>query len=103
MKRPLTMLMTSSNEAFSNACTRFAQDKDTELILAPRDGRVVLYDEAKIADLNIVMKDFIADDVAECEVSSKEAIHTIISLNVDKGNVKADKLEDFKNACGYNG
>ena len=42
MKRPLTMLMTSSNEAFSNACTRFAQDKDTELILAPRDGRVVL-------------------------------------------------------------
>lgn len=60
-------------------------------------------DEAKLADLNIVMKDFIADDVAECEVSSKEAIHTIISLNVDKGNVKADKLEDFKKACGYNG
>ena len=42
MKRPLTMLMTSSNEDFTAACTRFAQTKETELICAPRDGRVVL-------------------------------------------------------------
>lgn len=42
MKRPLTMLMTSSNDDFSAACTRFAQSKETELICAPRDGRVVL-------------------------------------------------------------
>lgn len=63
----------------------------------------VAKNEEKLADINIVMKDFIADDVAECAVSSKEAIHTIISLNVDKGTVKADKLEDFKTACGYNG
>lgn len=63
----------------------------------------VANDEEKLADINIVMKDFIADDVEECEISSKQAIHTIISLNAAKGNVKADKLEDFRSACGYNG
>ena len=42
MKRPLTMLMTSTNEEFTAACTRFAKTKETELICAPCDGRVVL-------------------------------------------------------------
>lgn len=61
----------------------------------------VATDAGKLADVNVVMKDFVADDVADCAVSSKAAIHTILSLNVDKGNVKADKLEEFKTACGY--
>ena len=42
MKRPLTMLMTSTNEEFATACSRVAQAKETELICAPRDGRVVM-------------------------------------------------------------
>lgn len=57
----------------------------------------------KLADVNVVMKDFIADEVADCAVTSKAAIHTILALNVDKGTVKADKLEEFKAACGYEG
>ena len=61
---------------------------------------VVAKDADKLAGVNVVMKDFIADDVTDCSVSSKAAIHTILSLNVDKGTVKADKLEDFKAACG---
>ena len=56
---------------------------------------------SKLADINVVMKDFVADDVTDCEITSKAAIHTILSLNVDKGTVKSDKLEEFKSACGY--
>lgn len=62
---------------------------------------VVAKDQAKLAAINVVMKDFIADDVTDCQVSSAAAIKTILSLNVDKGTVKADKLEEFKTAVGY--
>lgn len=58
-------------------------------------------DAEKLAKINVVMKDFVADDVEGCEVTSSDAIFTIISLNVDKGLVKADKLDAFKTACGY--
>ncbi len=62
---------------------------------------VVAKNASKLADINVVMKDFVADDVTDCEITSKAAIHTILSLNVDKGTVKSDKLEEFKSACGY--
>lgn len=55
----------------------------------------------KLAKINVVMKDFVADDVKDCEITSSDAIFTVISLNVDKGLVKADKLDAFKTACGY--
>lgn len=58
-------------------------------------------DAEKLAKINVVMKDFVADDVEGCEVTSSDSIFTIISLNVDKGLVKADKLDAFKTACGY--
>lgn len=61
----------------------------------------VAKDPAKLAALNVVMKDFIANDLEGCEVTAKEAVHDILSLNVDKGTVKADKLNEFKTACGY--
>lgn len=58
-------------------------------------------DEEKLPVINVVMKDFVADNVEGCEITSKYAVHTILSLNVEKGTVKADKLEAFKTACGY--
>ena len=61
----------------------------------------VATNEIKLGKINIVMKDFVADNVADCAVSSKDAIHTILSLNVDKGIVKTEKLDAFKTACGY--
>lgn len=63
----------------------------------------VATDPEKLAAINVVMKDFIANDLEGCEVTAKEAVHDILSLNVDKGTVKADKLEEFKAACGYSG
>ena len=63
----------------------------------------VATDPEKLAAINVVMKDFIANDLEGCELTAKEAVHDILSLNVDKGTVKADKLEEFKAACGYSG
>lgn len=61
----------------------------------------VVNDADKLANINIVMKDFVADDVADCSVTSKDAVHTILALNVDKGVVKAEKLEEYKSVCSY--
>lgn len=58
-------------------------------------------DADKLAAINVVMKDFVADDVADCEISSADAIHTILSLNVDKGLVQAEMLDSYKTACAY--
>lgn len=58
-------------------------------------------DADKLAKINVVMKDFVADDVAGCEISSSDAIHTVLSLNVNKGVVKTEFLENFKTACFY--
>lgn len=104
--------------------TYFADKKDdvifvlqSQLTGSPLEGREALIrpvldeylknevatNEEKLAAVNIVMKDFVADDVTDCAVTSKAAIHTILSLNVVKGTVKSDKLEEFKTAVGYAG
>lgn len=54
----------------------------------------------KLAKINIVMRDFIADDLQGAE-NSLTTVNSILILNVDKGNIKDDMLERYKLSTDY--
>lgn len=54
----------------------------------------------KLDKINVIMRDFIADDVGA--ETAQQTIQSIIFLNIFKGNIKKDKLTEFKIRLNYN-
>ncbi len=53
-------------------------------------------DSERLSQINVVMRDFVTVDLGEDDLTAYEIIYNILSLNIYKGTIDADKTTEFE-------